>query len=108
MQTIPDKVWTSVVNRIKRDRVTLVVSEYQGQPELLLMHHVGYGEYESPTIMDYVERVTEYEYEEENYCLSSAQLTDLEDILIDQTAVKVAKMDEYLIYSAKLRKANNA
>ena len=104
MQTLPDDVWDSVVLRIERHQVRMFVSEYMGNPELLLSHHIGYGEYESETIMDYVEHVTEYKYDSDTYCLSFIQMADLEQMLVDQVADQADKAEKFVTYSQSLRK----
>ncbi len=106
MEILPDKAWTTVKAKMKRDGVRLFVGDNRGNPELKLSYHAGFGMFETTTVNSYIEGATDYDYEDGEFRLSSAQLIDLEDTLIDQVAVTVAEMDEYLIYSSKVRKAN--
>ncbi len=104
MRTIPNNVWAKVIERIKRDDVRFYVAAYKGNPELYLHHHTGYGEYESASVSIYVERVSDYEYEDGEFEITLGQMTSLEDLYIEQVRKEMDKLEEFITYNNKVYK----
>jgi len=104
MQTIPDDMWAKVLDEIKRYNAHFYVGMDKGNPHLCLQYHVEYGEYASNSISYFVEKATDYEYEDGEFKITLKQMTSLEDLYIEQLNKETDQLEKLLAYNTKVYK----